>query len=157
MIAVLPKSDIVIVNRANTYEGERTPMPALLDLIEEVLEARTGKTEADPTLVPLEVDSDPMITRVPAERLEEFVGEWAFPPAPLGVPQVATLKITMGPGHLVSSFPTQGTFKLYLQEDGTFHQEDSNRRFAPVRDDSGAFAGLAPLEMVSREEPIAPK
>ncbi|MGM0670380.1 MAG: serine hydrolase domain-containing protein, partial [Gemmatimonadota bacterium] len=36
-IAVLPRSDMVIVNRADTYEGEGTPMPALLDLIEEVL------------------------------------------------------------------------------------------------------------------------
>ncbi len=45
-IAVLPKLDMVIVNRANTYESESTPMPALLDLIEEVLEARTGSSLA---------------------------------------------------------------------------------------------------------------
>jgi hypothetical protein len=50
MIAVLPESDMVIVNRANTYDGETTPMPALLDLIEQVLEARTGMATADPPL-----------------------------------------------------------------------------------------------------------
>jgi CubicO group peptidase (beta-lactamase class C family) len=156
MIAVLPKSDIVIVNRANTYESERTPMPALLDLIEEVMEARTGEAVGDPTLTELDVSRDPMVTQVSDRELQEFVGEWAYPPAPLGMPEVATLKITAGPGHLVTWFPTQGTFKLYLQEDGTFYQEDSKRRFAPIRDESGAFAGLAPAEMVSREEPIRP-
>jgi CubicO group peptidase (beta-lactamase class C family) len=35
-IAVLPKSDMVIVNRANTYEGEGTPMNGLLDLVAEI-------------------------------------------------------------------------------------------------------------------------
>jgi CubicO group peptidase (beta-lactamase class C family) len=76
MIAVLPRSNMVIVNRANTYEGESTPMPALLDLIAEVLAARNGTPADNPTLRPLEVTADPSITHVPEEQLEEFVGEW---------------------------------------------------------------------------------
>ena len=31
MIAALPDSDLVVVNRANTYADEDTPLPALLD------------------------------------------------------------------------------------------------------------------------------
>ena len=143
MIAVLPKSDMVIVNRANTYEGEATPMPALLDLVEQVLEARTGTAVADPTLMALEVGSDPKVTRVSNDRLVEFVGEWDFPPSPLGLPSVTTVQITAGDGHLVSYAPVAGTFKLYLQEDGTLHEEDSYERYISVRDDAGSFAGIA--------------
>jgi CubicO group peptidase (beta-lactamase class C family) len=150
MIAVLPKSDMVVVNRANTYQGERTPTGALLDLVEQVLEARTGTTVANPQLVPLEVRSDPKITRVSDDRLQEFVGEWEFPPAPLGLPSRTTIRITAGPGHLVSYVPVGGTFGLYLQEDGSLHEEDSYERYVPVRDESGAFAGIADVQSIVR-------
>jgi CubicO group peptidase (beta-lactamase class C family) len=148
MIAVLPKTDMVIVNRANTYEGEGTPTPALLDLIEQVLEARTGTPVADPTLTALEVGSDPKVTSVSNDRLEEFVGEWDYPPSPLGLPSITKGKITAGAGHLVSYAPTTGTFRLYLQEDGTLHEEDSHERYVPVRDDAGSFAGIADVRTI---------
>ncbi len=141
-IAVLPKADMVIVNRADTYEGERTPMPALLDLIEEVLEARTGTPSSSPGLAPLKVEPRPMVTHASEGALEEFVGEWAYPPAVTGMDPETTFTVTMGDGHLVAFLPSTGTFKLYLQDDGTFFQEDSYRRFVPVRDDDGALAGL---------------
>lgn len=148
-IAALPKSDMVIVNRANTYEGEGTPMPALLDLIEEVLEARTGTPVADPALMALEVDTDPMITQVPNDRLREFVGEWDYPPAPLGLPAQTKIRLSAGPGHLVAFSPVSGTFKLYLQEDGTLYEEDSHRRYGPVRNDDGSFAGIASVDLLA--------
>jgi CubicO group peptidase (beta-lactamase class C family) len=142
-IAVLPKSDIVIVNRANTYEDERTPMPALLDLIEEVLEARTGTPVVEPALAVLEESSDPLVTSVSNGSLQELVGEWRYPPASTGLPQRTTLTLTLGEGYLQGFSPVSGTFKLYLQDDGTFHEEDSHRRWVQVRDDSGAFLGLS--------------
>jgi CubicO group peptidase (beta-lactamase class C family) len=149
MIAVLPKSDMVIVNRANTYEGEGTPMPALLDLIEQVLEARTGMPVTDPRLVPLEEHADPRITHVPQDRLEEFVGEWDYPAPSLGVPSITTVSITAGDGHLVTFVPFAGTFKLYLQEDGSFHEEDSRQRYVPLRNRDGEFTGIADVPSVA--------
>jgi len=148
MIAVLPNSDMVIVNRANTYQGEGTPSGALLDLIEQVLEARTASPVADPQLVPLEVRADPNITQVSGDRLAEFVGEWQFPPVPLGLPSRTTIRITAGDGHLVSYVPFAGTFRLYLQEDGSLHEEDSYERYVPVRDTVGAFAGIADVQSI---------
>jgi len=141
MIAVLPKIDMVIVNRADTYEGENTPTRQLLDLIEKVLEARTGPSVANPVLAPLEVGSDPKITKVSNDRLT--VGEWKYPPEPLGLPSRTEFQITAGQGHLVCYSPTGGTFRLYLQNDGTLHEEDSHRRYFPVRDDTGSLAGIA--------------
>lgn len=145
MIAVLPKIDMVIVNRANTYEGEGTPRLKLLDLIEEVLEARTGPSVANPKLEPLGVPLDPKITKVSKDRLTEFAGEWEYPPEPLGLSSSMEFKITAGEGHLVSYTPTRGTFRLYLQSDGTLHQEDSYVRYFPIRDNTGSIAGIADL------------
>jgi hypothetical protein len=150
-IAVLPESDMVIVNRADTYAGESTPMSGLLELVAEVLEARTGTPAADPTLASLEIDADPRITHVPAGTLQEFEGRWADPPAPEGVDPVGEIELRLGDGHLVGHFPTSGTFKLYLQPDGTFYQEDSQRTFIPVRNDDGSFAGLVDQRFMDRE------
>ena len=35
-----------------------------------------------------------------------------------------------------------------LQADGTLFQEDSHRIFVPVRDDAGAFVGIADVRML---------
>jgi len=148
MIAVLPNIDMVIVNRANTYQGEGTPAPALLNLIDQVLQARTGTPAPDPTLVPLEGRPDPLITHVATERLQDFVGTWVYPAPPLGLPARTTGRITAGDGHLVLDVPVRGTFKLYLQDDGTLHSEDSYERYVPVRDEAGALAGVADLESI---------
>lgn len=154
MIAVLPKSDMVIVNRADTYRGESTPMPRLLDLIAQVLAARTGTPTPNPALTPLEVGANPLVTHAPEERLREFVGKWPYPPAPLGSEAGATVEITLADGHLVMHDPTGGTFRLYLQPDGSFHVEDAHRILVPVRNDDGSLAGLAekrlPREGTSR-------
>ena len=149
-IAVLPKSDMVIVNRANTYLGQNTPSDELLDLIEQVLEARTGTPAADPKLIPLATEPDPKITKVARSQLTEFVGEWDYPPPPLGLPKVTTIRIQAADTHLIGFTPFSGTFELYLQPDGSFHEEDSYRRYLPIRDDSGAFAGLADSESMVR-------
>jgi len=152
MIAVFPEADLVIVNRANTYEGERTPMPALLDLFDQVLRARTGTEAPHPALAPLEVEADPHVTTVLRERLEEFVGEWPYPPASLGLPAETTLSITLGEGYLSVYSPVAGTFRLYLQEDGSLHQEDTLERYLPVRDQAGKLQGIAEEAALARSE-----
>ena len=148
MIAVLPKIDMVIVNRANTYQGEGTPMRKLLALIEEILEARIGPSVANPVLVPLEVSSDPKVTEVSNDRLTGFIGEWKYPPEPLGLPSPTEFQIKAGQGHLVGYSPTRGTFKLYLQKDGTLYEEDSYVRYFPIKDDTDSFAGIADVGFI---------
>jgi CubicO group peptidase (beta-lactamase class C family) len=148
MILVIPGADLVIVNRANTYEGDATPMPELLDLIEQVLEARTGTAQANPELMPLEASPDPLVTQVQDERLGEFVGEWGYPPPPLGLPAQTQVQISAGDGHLVGFAPVAGTFQLYLQEDGSLHEEDSYERYLPIPDADGSFAGIADVTSI---------
>ncbi len=57
MIAVLPKQDMVVVNRANTYLGEAVSRADLMRLIDAVLAAKVSSPEAEPELVPLRVDT----------------------------------------------------------------------------------------------------
>ncbi len=142
-IVVIPGLDMVIVNRANTFEGERTPHSELLNLIEQVLAARTGSAVSEPDLEPLVAEPDPRMTHAREDQLEEFAGDWSFPSRTLGLPPLTTVRITIGDGHLVAFTPVTGTSRLYLQNDGSFHVEDSYLNLHPVRDESGAFTGLA--------------
>lgn len=151
MIAVLPDIDLVIVNRANTYEGEGTPMPELLDLIEAVLEARNGTARPNPVLEELAVSGpDSRLKQVPDSKLAEFVGQWPYPPTPLGLPERTTVTTSVDDGALVAYSEVSGTFREYLQPDGNFVEEDSLERYVPIRDGEGSFAGIADIDTVAR-------
>ena len=150
MIAVLPDIDLVIVNRANTYEGQRTPMPELLDLIEAVLEARVGEPNPNPELATLSVPAtDPRLKTVPDGKLAEYVGEWSYPPTPLGIPQRTTVSMTVDDGAVVAFSEVSGTFREYLQPDGSFIEEDSLKRYVQIRDGEGRFVGVADNDSVA--------
>jgi len=142
MIAALPESDLVIVNRANTYDGERTPTGEMLALVEAVLAARTGEPAASPRLVAIEdAPADPRRTTASADALRELTGELTVYPD--NAREMTTAVARAADGHLVAVFPQAGTFALYLQPDGTLLQEDSERVFHVLRDPSGAVAGIA--------------
>ena len=150
MIAALPDSDLVIVNRANTYQGESTPDAALRDLIGQVLEARVGEPVARPKLKPLATQPEPYVTQVDDGRLKEYTGKWDYPAPPLGLRARTWVRMSPGDGHVVAHSPASGTFKFYLQPDGVFVEEDSHDRYLVVRDDAGAFAGVAGADAIVR-------
>lgn len=142
-IAALPVIDMVIVNRANTYEGEGTPTALMMGLIREILDARTGDPVADPDLVPLApmaVDDRIASATKPAAGI---TGEWPFPAAPLGMPPQGTLALTRKDGTLWLDHPFRGVFQLYPQADGTYFVEDGEMTLYPMMDANGSFAGLA--------------
>ena len=143
MIAILPESDMVIVNRADTYSGERTPMPQLLELVAQILDAKVGEPSPNPKLEVLEESPEAGVTQVAKERLAEFRGRWDYPPAPLGLPAQTWVRLDVGDGHLVSHSPLSGTFKLYLQPDGSIVEEDSHERYFTVKNSDDNFAGIA--------------
>ena len=146
MIVALPGADIVVVNRANTYQGEGTPGTALLDLIEQVLEARTGTSISEPRLAALDAGAAESGERgVATEQLAEFAGDWPYPPASLGLAEETRVTISVEGDHLLTHEPGSGTFKHYLQADGTLFEEDSHRRYYIVRNDKGRFDGIAGL------------
>jgi len=124
-------------------------MPELLDLVEQVLEARTGEAADNPGLAPLGESADPLITTASDAVLTEMVGEWDFPPGLLGLDAFTKVAVTASDGHLVGYTPVSGTFRLYLQDDGTLHQEDSYDRYVAVRDSDGSFVGIADVGTIA--------
>ena len=145
------KIDLVIVNRANTYEGENTPMRGLVGLFGKILDARTGDASTEAELAPLEAASTATwVTNVSDEKLAPFIGEWPYPAPALGMPAITTAKITASDGHLVTSSDLAGTFAGYVQPDGTLILEDSGQRYHLMRDDSGEVSGIADANAISR-------
>jgi CubicO group peptidase (beta-lactamase class C family) len=143
MIAVLPESDLVIVNRADTYAGEGTPDAELRDLVAQILDARVGEPVPEPSLAVLEVGESESATTVDVERLQAFRGRWDYPPAPLGQEKRTWVRLDLGDGYLVSYSPVSGTFRLFLQPDGSFREEDSHEVYYPIYGADGAFGGIA--------------
>lgn len=147
MIAACPDSDLVFVNRANTYADEDTPMGPLLDLIEAILNARKGEPSADPRLVPLEESVRAVPTSVAG--FEGLAGRRSVPPADFGFPAEDTCEIALVNGRLVWTMPGWGTFALDPQPGGSLLEEDSLERYYPVRDAKGAFAGIASAQQIA--------
>ena len=149
MIVAMPDSDIVIVNRANTYQREDTPGPELLALIKQVLDARTTAPVKNPRLEVLSpASTEPFVTRVSDQKSERYTGEFTVPPSSMGLPSAGSFSISVQDGHLLSYSPEQGTFAHYLQEDGSIIEEDSQSRYFPVYSEDGAFSGLADDSML---------
>ena len=151
MIAVMPDIDLVIVNRANTYQGEGTPTAALLDLVESILEARQGNGVANPELTPLPDQSRPdQLRSSESPKLAQMAGEYPYPPTDLGFPERTRLTIRVEDGHLVTHSPGSGTFAAYLQSDGWVVENDSWDRYLPWYDSNGSFAGLVDAETIAQ-------
>lgn len=150
MIAVLPDLDMVIVNRANTYAGESTPMAQLMETIGKVLDARTGPPSPGARVVATESsEQDSRETAAAASELRALEGDYAYPPPSLGLPRRTSVRIDAREGYLLSHSPVSGTFRHYLQPDGTLFEEDSFDRYVVVRDESGAVDGIADPESLA--------
>ncbi|NIO29755.1 MAG: serine hydrolase [Candidatus Latescibacteria bacterium] len=72
MIAVLPRYNVVFVNRADTYLGEMTDREKLHQLMDLILEARTSAPKSQPKLVPFEIPAGPAKTLSQMIRLEDY-------------------------------------------------------------------------------------
>ncbi|MBZ0111097.1 MAG: serine hydrolase [Thermoanaerobaculia bacterium] len=156
MIAIFPDIDLVIVNRANTYHGETTPQSELLDLVEKILQARTGVPTAQPRLVPLpEAAPDSRLRPAVPESLDELVGVFPYPPNSLGLPEATTVSVKREGDHLVTFSEVSGTFNTYLQPDGWLVEEDSFERYLPLRNEDGEMAGLVDSETLARSALLA--
>ncbi|MEM7051047.1 MAG: serine hydrolase [Acidobacteriota bacterium] len=149
MIVALPDIDMVIVNRANTYRGEGTEYQELLDLMEMVIAARRGEAADNPRLVPLGAASKALESAPGQSSLvAELVGEYAFPPAPLGLPERTRVEARNQDGRLIMHSPAAGTFEHFPQGGDWLLEEDSYDRYRVIRDASGKIAGVADADTI---------
>lgn len=147
-IAALPNSDMVIVNRANTYLRENTPTAGLIALIDQVLEARTGQPSAQPKLVAATDAAAPRYQLDAAKPgLTGLAGSYQFPPASLELEPFSSLTLSEGPGYLIGDTAFAGVFNFYLQNDGSLIREDAGDRFFVVRKpDSLTVDGIVKID-----------
>jgi len=149
MIAALPDSGLVIVNRADTFDDQMTPVDGLWSLVEAVLAARTGEIAPDPVLVPFQdPPPDPRLEPAPGTDPSRFVGQWPYPPPSFGMPRLGTIEVTVGDEGLVMFNPVAGTFREYPQADGSLLEEDSFDHWVAVRSSSGSIEALANAQAV---------
>ncbi|UCF04571.1 MAG: serine hydrolase [bacterium] len=79
MIAVLPKENLVLVHRSNTYLNETVRTSDILRLIDAVLDAKVAPPRTEPQIVPLEnlppsAEAEPDL----AVNLKDFSGSFRF-------------------------------------------------------------------------------
>jgi CubicO group peptidase (beta-lactamase class C family) len=75
-VQVLPGADMVIVNRTNTFAGDRVPKEPLLDLGRAVLAARVGESKEEPKLVPLPAQPRRERVELPEQVVERLCRVW---------------------------------------------------------------------------------
>ena len=154
LIAVLPERGLVIVNRANTYEGESTPPGALQGLIEAVLDAQVGSPVESPELVPLAASEAELERRAlnlgaaDRELVESLTGTFPYPAPSLGFPVRATQVVTAEGARLLCSVERSGKFRWDLMGDGRWFEEDTHGEYVPIRDAQGRVEGFATVELV---------
>lgn len=141
LIAVLPALDMVIVNRTDTYAGDRPSLTEIAAIALAVDAARVGERVAEPRLVPLA----PVVRATPAARavdvdLRGFEGTFIRPPASFGLEADGEVTLSVRDGQLVLSNPHGGTFGVTVLDDGTWLVEDSHARLVPWYED-GVFVG----------------
>jgi tetratricopeptide (TPR) repeat protein len=71
------------------------------------------------------------------------------------MPPFTTVSITVDGGALVAYSEVSGTFREYLQPDGSFIEEDSLERYIPILDGDGTFTGIADTDVIARAAVMA--
>jgi CubicO group peptidase (beta-lactamase class C family) len=84
-VQVLPGAEMVIVNRTNTFDGDRVSDGPLLELGRKILAARTGEASAEPRLVPLREQPARKTVELPAELVDRICRTWQAGPQAEGV------------------------------------------------------------------------
>lgn len=115
---VLPEADMVVVHRVNSYLNIQEREANINQLIQLILDAKTGKPRRKPQTVPLEVKSRKLSTVVVSEQeLRSYVGKYSHP-------FFREVEAYLHNGKLMVKGEILGTFSLFTQGDGKFVVED---------------------------------
>ena len=127
-ITIIPDLDIVFVHRVDTYAGDRVSLGAILNLLYQLLEARSGETRPEPTLVNLKDPGPTGTVRLEDELLQSYARTYTYPSG-------RTVDITLDDKQLIMHADwLGGTFALLPLTDRQFLIEDSGMTafFVPV-------------------------
>lgn len=136
-IYVIPRAQLVIVHRADTYRNLRRPIPDedLRSLVDKILRARNGPPVTQPKLIdiPESVRSSEGNVLTEAE-MEALCGEYRWNRGPLIIQRDKT--------RLEIKSPRHGKFYLTPRSPSEFVIEDMEHRVEFDSDESGKATGL---------------
>ncbi|MCE7992040.1 MAG: serine hydrolase [Roseivirga sp.] len=115
---VLPEADMVIVHRVNSYLNVQERDTNIDQLVQLVLDAKTGKPKRKPQLKPLKVKGQKLSSVPVSEQvLNSYVGKYSHP-------FFREIEAYLYKGKLMVKGEILGTFSLFAQGDGRFIVED---------------------------------
>lgn len=136
-IDVIPGLDLVVVNRSNSY-GDGDPKSfSHLQLVEDIIKARTGEAVPNARLVPLKDRPQQRPIKMPEEVGRKYAKFY---------PNAGVL-VSYANGELTLHNPYRGHFTLFPDTDGSFIVEDSREHVYFEKDARGN-----PVEYVSEEQ-----
>ena len=133
-IIVLPKSDLVIVHRTNTYEGKNVPESEVMRLVEKVLNAKTGLPKAEISVIKLKPKYNlPEAVKLDNSILQKYAGSYKHPF--LGD---FIVRIEKNNAFLDTNI---GSFRLISTDNDKFFPEDleTPMQFLPAPDEATRF------------------
>ena len=151
-IYVIPRAQLVVVHRADTYRNWRRPVrdDDLRILVDKILKARIGPPVAEPNLVDMPEAVKPSEgTTLPKTELAAFCGEYRW--------NQGQLIIRRDNDRLEIESPRHGRFYLQPHSPGEFIIEDMEHRVEFDRDEAGEVTGLrfwTPSETMLRSRGI---
>ncbi|MCD2259861.1 serine hydrolase [Psychroserpens luteolus] len=133
-IIVLPQSDLVVVHRANTYEGRNVSESEIKQLVEKILEAKSGAVKKDAATIRLTPSYNlPKTIKLDRSTLEKYTGSYKHPF--LGYFKVRNEK------HKMFLDTNVGVFRLFATSTDTFFPEDlvTPMQFVPAPDKESKY------------------
>ena len=137
-IVVFPQLDIVMVNRANTFKGERVDSKDLNRLMEMIINAKSGEEARLQSARPLEIlnEYDDSIEISIADKVR-LMGCYDTVDG--------QVMITMDHGKLVANFDNSDRFHLIPIAKNEFLLEDAEIKVRFEVDENGRGIGLQPI------------
>lgn len=75
-LVILPALDLVFVHRMNTYTKDQAGSHEIFTLLQQVLDAQTGKTHRNPVFAELELDTRPKGNTISGVQCSEYAGTY---------------------------------------------------------------------------------
>ncbi|WP_298758690.1 serine hydrolase [uncultured Psychroserpens sp.] len=133
-IIVLPHSDLVVVHRVNTYEGKNVSESEIKQLVEKILDAKSGAGKKDAATIRLTPSYNlPKTIKLDRSTLEKYAGSYKHP--------FLGYFIVRNEKHKMFLDTNVGVFKLFATDTDTFFPEDlvTPMQFVPAPDEETKY------------------
>ncbi len=133
-IIVLPKSDLIIVHRTNTYEGKNVPESEVMQLVEKILNAKSGLDKVTTSVIQLKPKYNlPEAVVLDKSIVQKYAGSYKHPFLGDFIIRIEKNKV-----YLDTNI---GSFRLIPTDNDKFFPEDleTPMKFVPAPDENAKY------------------